>query len=74
LGNLEVVYAQVHQLLDSEALALITQDSKDGQQRGLPQQGVTLKVIMSQGPWCDEEVTMAWEWYMQTEGLSQHVC
>ena len=31
-------------------------------------------VILCQGPWCDEELTMAWEVYMQTEGLSQHVC
>ena len=34
----------------------------------------TMKVILGQGPWCDEELTMAWERYMQTEGLSQHVC
>jgi hypothetical protein len=34
----------------------------------------TKKVILGQGPWCDEELTMAWERNMQTEGLSQHVC
>jgi hypothetical protein len=34
----------------------------------------TTKVILGQGLWCDEELTMAWERYMQTEGLSQHVC
>jgi hypothetical protein len=34
----------------------------------------TKKVILGQGPWCDEELTMAWERYMQKEGLSQHVC
>ena len=25
---------------------------------------------MDQGAWCDEELTMAWERYMQTEGLT----
>jgi hypothetical protein len=34
----------------------------------------TKKVILDQGPWCDVELTMDWERYMQTEGLSQHVC
>ena len=34
----------------------------------------TKKLILGQGPWCDEELTMAWERYMQTEGLCQHVC
>jgi hypothetical protein len=34
----------------------------------------TKKVILGQGPWCDEELTTAWERYMQTDGLSQHVC
>jgi hypothetical protein len=29
--------------------------------------------IMDQGAWSDEEQTMAWERYMQTEGFSQHV-
>jgi len=28
---------------------------------------------MDQGAWCDEEHTMAWKKYMQTEGLGQHV-
>jgi hypothetical protein len=73
-GTLGVVYVQVKRILDWETLALLTQDSKDEQQRGSPPNEVTLKVIMSQGPWCDDEVTMAWERYMQTEGLSQHVC
>ena len=43
-------------------------------QRGPLHRKVTQKVIMGQGPWCDEEMTIAWERYMQTEGLSQHVC
>jgi hypothetical protein len=32
------------------------------------------KIIMSQGPWYDEESTVAWERYMQTEGLCQYLC
>jgi hypothetical protein len=40
-------------------------------QRGTLPSTVTQKVILGQGPWCDEESTMAWERYMQTEGLSQ---
>jgi hypothetical protein len=43
-------------------------------QRGTLPSTVTQKVILGQGPWCDEESTMAWERYMQTEGRSQHVC
>jgi hypothetical protein len=65
-GTLGVVYVQVKRILDWETLALLTQDSKDEQQRGSLPNEVTLKVIMSQGPWCDDEVTMAWERYMQT--------
>jgi hypothetical protein len=30
---------------------------------------VMRKIIMGQGPWYDEESTVAWERYMQTEGL-----
>ena len=101
-GALEVVYVQVKQPLDWEALALITRDSGGGllnsdtggepgaQMTECPQtpQGLpprerprgtmpcttTMKVILGQGPWCNEELTMAWEKCMQTEGLSQHVC
>jgi hypothetical protein len=32
------------------------------------------KIIMSQGPWYDEESTVAWKRYMQTEALGQHIC
>jgi hypothetical protein len=64
-GTIEVVYAQVKRLLDWEALVLITRDLK--------MHSTTRKVIMNQGTWCDEELTMAWERYMQTEGLCQHV-
>jgi hypothetical protein len=51
--------------------------------QGLPQKdrpcgpmpsATTMKMILDQGPWNSEELTMAWEKYMQTEGLSQHVC
>jgi hypothetical protein len=42
--------------------------------RGTMPSTTTKKVILGQGPWCDEELTMAWERYLQTEGLSQHVC
>ena len=31
------------------------------------------RVIMKQGVWSEKEKTMAWESYMQTEGLSQQV-
>jgi len=68
-----VMYVQVQRILDWETLALLTQVSKE-QQRGSSPNEVTFKIIMSQGPWGDEEVTMAWERYLQTEGLSQHVC
>ena len=64
-GTLEVVYAQVKGLLDWEALALTT--------KSLNTRSTNRRVIMGQGAWCDEEQTMAWERYMQTEGLSQHV-
>jgi hypothetical protein len=47
-GTLGVVYVQVKRILDWETLALLTQDSKDEQQRGSPPNEVTLKVIMSQ--------------------------
>ena len=73
-GNLEVVYAQVKRLLDWEALPLITQDLRMSPINGNAVGELNQKVIMDQGPWCDEESTMAWERYMQTEGLSQHVC
>jgi hypothetical protein len=101
-GALEVAYVQVKQLLDWEALALITQDSGGGsinshpvrepevlmtectqhpqglppreQPRGTMPNQITRKIILGQGPWCEEELMMAWEGYMQTEGLSQHVC
>jgi hypothetical protein len=62
---IEVVYAQVEGLLDWEALARITKNSNI--------HSTSRRVIMDQGAWCDEELTMAWERYMQTEGLSQHV-
>jgi hypothetical protein len=45
-GTLGVVYVQGKRLLDWEALALLTQESKDGQQRGSPQKGVTLMMMM----------------------------
>jgi hypothetical protein len=64
-GTLEVVYAQVKGLLDWEALALTT--------KSLSIHSTSRRVIMDQGAWCDEEQTMAWERYMQTEGLSKHV-
>ena len=64
-GTLEVVYAQVKELLHWEELARIT--------RSLDTGSVSRKIIMNQGAWSDEEQTMAWERYMQTEGLSQHV-
>jgi hypothetical protein len=32
------------------------------------------KIIMGQGPWYDEESTVTWKRYMQTEGLCQHIC
>jgi hypothetical protein len=73
-GTLEVVYAQVKRLLDWEALPLITQDLRMSPINGNAVGELNQKVIMDQGPWCDEESTMAWERYMQTEGLSQHVC
>jgi hypothetical protein len=64
-GTLEVVYVQVKGLLDWEALALIT--------KSLNTSLTSRRIIMDQGAWSDEEQTMAWERYMQTEGLSQHV-
>jgi hypothetical protein len=62
---IEVVNAQVKGLLDWETLAHIT--------KSLSIHSTNRRVIMDQGAWCDEELTMAWERYMQTEGLSQHV-
>ena len=64
-GTLEVVYAQVKGLLDWEELARIT--------KSLNTSLTSRRIIMDQGAWSDEEQTMAWERYMQTEGLSQHV-
>jgi len=64
-GTLEVVYVQVKELLHWEELAHIT--------RRLDAGSVSRKIIMNQGAWSEEEQTMAWERYMQTEGLSQHV-
>jgi hypothetical protein len=62
---IEVVYAQVKGLLDWEALARIT--------KSLIIHSTNRRVIIDQGAWCDEELTMAWERYMQKEGLSQNV-
>ena len=59
------MYAQVKGLLDWEALALTTYS--------LSVHSTSRRVIMDQGAWCDEEHTMAWKKYMQTEGLGQHV-
>jgi hypothetical protein len=59
------VYAEVKGLLDWEALARIT--------KSLIIHSTNRRVIIDQGAWCDEELTMALERYMQTEGLSQHV-
>ena len=42
--------------------------------RKYPNQALMQKMIMDQGPWYDEELTVAWERYMQTEGLCQHIC
>ena len=64
-GTLEVVYAQVKGLLDWEALAITI--------KSLSVHSTSRRVIMDQGAWCDEEQTIAWERYIQTEGLSQHV-
>ena len=59
------MYVQVKELLHWEELARIT--------RSLDTGSVSRKIIMNQGAWSEEEQTMAWERYMQTEGLSQHV-
>jgi len=59
-GNLEVVYAQVKELLHWEELARIT--------KSLNTNLTSRKIIMDQGAWSDEEQTIAWERYMQTEG------
>jgi hypothetical protein len=64
-GTLEVVYAQVKGLLHWEELARIT--------KSLNTSLTSRKIIMDQGAWSDEEQTMAWERYLQPEGLSQHV-
>jgi hypothetical protein len=39
-----------------------------------PNQALMQKMIMDQGPWYVEELTVARERYMQTEGLCQHIC
>ena len=59
------MYAQVKELLHWEELARIT--------KSLITNLTSRKIIMDQGAWSDEEQTIAWERYMQTEGLSQHV-
>ena len=64
-GNLEVVYAQVKDLLHWEELSRIT--------KSLNTNLTSTKIMMDQGAWSDEGHTIVWERYMQTEGLSQHV-
>ena len=64
-GAIKVMYDQVHKPLDWEALAVTTKEPEFDPN--------SLRVIMKQGAWSEQEKTIAWESYMQTEGLSQQV-
>ncbi len=59
------MYAQVQKPLDWEALAVTTKEPEFDPN--------SLRVIMKPGAWSEKEKTIAWESYMQTEGLSQQV-
>jgi hypothetical protein len=59
------MYAQVQKPLEWEALATITKEPEFDPN--------SLRVVMKQGIWSEKEKTIAWESYMQTEGLSQQV-
>ena len=60
------MYAQVQKPLEWEALAIITKEPEFDPN--------SLRVVMKQGIWSEKEKMIAWESYMQTEGLSQQVC
>jgi hypothetical protein len=64
-GAIRVMYAQVQKPLEWEALATITKEPEFDPN--------SLRVVMKQGIWSEKEKTIAWESYMQTEGLSQQV-
>ena len=65
-GAIRVMYAQVQKPLEWEALAIITKEPEFDPN--------SLRVVMKQGIWSEKEKMIAWESYMQTEGLSQQVC
>ena len=59
------MYAQVQKPLEWEALAIATKEPEFDPN--------SLRVVMKQGIWSEKEKMIAWESYMQTEGLSQQV-
>lgn len=67
-NDLSITRVQVQRLLDWGKLATISQESE-------MQDEATFKpkVLIEQGPWEQDNLTVAWEQYMQTEGLSPHV-
>ena len=56
------MYAQVQKPLEWEALAIITKEPEFELN--------SLRVVMKPGSWSEKEKTIAWESYMQKEGLS----
>jgi hypothetical protein len=85
-GEVELVYLKVKKLLEWEQLALLTGTSDAEIQaddaaetthrpgdRTNPRGIVLRKIVMEQEPWQGEESTTAWERYMQTEELCQHI-
>ena len=84
-GEVELVYFRLKKLLEWEQLALLTgasdaevQADDDAETTHRPEgrtdmrgieSHVVRKIVMEQEPWQDEESTVAWERYMQTEGL-----
>ena len=67
-NDLSITRVHVQRLLEWEKLATISQESE-------MQDEATFKpkVVIEQGPWEQDNLTVAWEQYMQTEGLSPHV-
>ena len=67
-NDMEVIAVRTKSLLEWEELANISRTYETAAESRM-----LLKVIVEAGPWCGPELTVAWEQYMQTEGLSPHV-
>ena len=65
---MQIIAARTRNLLEWKELAEISRDFETETNSRMLR-----KVILETGPWCGPELTVAWEQYMQTEGLSPHV-